>query len=89
MLEVTKPQPALKAEEPTKTVAEEEKPVVEKIAPETGRGIYTTEREMSSILSIFFTSNFMTADVDYVTTYLCVCTVVVDWIVSPNWVPTV
>lgn len=40
MLEVTKPQPVIKAEEPTKTVVEEEKPIViEKIAPETGIGI--------------------------------------------------
>lgn len=40
ILEVTRPQPVVKAEKPTKMVAEEEKTiVVEKIAPETGRGI--------------------------------------------------
>lgn len=39
MLEVTKPQPVKKAEEPTKKVAEEEKTITEKISPETGRGI--------------------------------------------------
>lgn len=40
ILEVTMPQPVVKAEKPTKMVAEEEKTiVVEKIAPETGRGI--------------------------------------------------
>ncbi len=40
ILEVTRPEPVMKAEEPTKAVAEEEKPVVvEKTPPETGRGI--------------------------------------------------
>lgn len=39
MIEVTKPQPVKKAEEPTKKVAEEEKTITEKISPETGRGI--------------------------------------------------
>lgn len=40
ILEVTKPQPVAKAEEPTKIVVEEEKPVmVEKIAPQTGISI--------------------------------------------------
>lgn len=40
ILEVTRPQPVMKPEEPTKAVAEEEKTiVVEKTAPVTGRGI--------------------------------------------------
>lgn len=40
IIEVTKYQPVEKTEEPTKVVVEEEKPiVVEKIVPETLRGI--------------------------------------------------
>lgn len=41
--EVTKPKLVTKAEEPTKK--EEEKPVVKKISPETGRGCCRTELE--------------------------------------------
>lgn len=44
MLEVAKPQPLTRAEEPSKK--EEAKPLVEKMTPETGRAIRWFEKEV-------------------------------------------
>lgn len=45
-IEVTKPQPVQKAEEPSKVDVKEEKAVTPKISPETGRGIGMSKKNI-------------------------------------------
>lgn len=47
------------AEEPTKMIAEEEKPLTKKISPGTGRGIKRTEMEMFSLFRVFSLFQFL------------------------------
>lgn len=53
MLEVAKPQPLTRPEEPSKK--EESKPLVKKVTPETGRAIQRSEKEF--VVFLFFSLN--------------------------------